>query len=181
MTELSQKLIVSLSSLFALMSVTLARASELAEGMPAPAFELKDQDGKLHRLADYRGRWVVIYFYPKDDTPGCTTEACNFRDDLPKLRELGVQIFGLSTDNIASHAKFATKFKLPFPLLADEGGTVAKSYGSLWSLGPVKFTKRHSFIVDPEGKIARIYRDVKPERHSREIQEDLRMLRSVKN
>lgn len=155
-----------------------AHAQELVPGVPAPAFELKDQEGKTQRLEDYRGRWVILYFYPKDDTPGCTTEACNFRDDLPKLRALGVQILGVSVDTTTSHADFAKKYSLPFPLLADDGGVVARQYGSLWSIGPVKFAKRHTFIVDPAGKLARIYRDVKPEEHSRQIMDDIKQLQT---
>jgi peroxiredoxin Q/BCP len=162
-------------ALFALMFGT-AHAQELVAGSPAPAFELRDQDGKAQKLGDYKGRWVVLYFYPKDDTPGCTTEACNFRDDLPKLRALGVQILGISVDSGASHSVFAKKYSLPFPLLVDDGGAVARSYGSLWSLGPVKFAKRHTFVIDPEGKIARIYRDVKPEEHSRQVIDDVKAL-----
>jgi len=177
--RLSRALSIGLGGFLATLGLA-AQADELAPGVPAPPFELKDQEGKPHRLEDYRGRWVVLYFYPKDDTPGCTTEACNFRDDLPKLRALGVQIIGVSVDSSASHAQFAKKFSLPFPLLADEGGVVAKSYGSLWSVGPVKFAKRHTFIVDPQGRIARVYRDVKPEQHSREIMEDVKQLQQKK-
>jgi thioredoxin-dependent peroxiredoxin len=152
------------------------RAHEIAVGAPAPDFELRDQDTKTRRLSDYRGRWVVLYFYPKDNTPACTTEACNFRDDLPALRALGVQILGVSVGNTESHARFAEKHSLPFPLLADQGGTVAKNYGSLWSLGPIKFAKRHTFVINPKGKIARIYREVKPIEHSRQVIEDLKVL-----
>lgn len=168
----------TLTGLLALLGVSTAQATELAVGMPAPPFELKDQGGQLHRLADYHGRWVLLYFYPKDDTPGCTTEACNFRDDLPRLRALGVQILGVSVDDSGSHARFADKFHLPFPLLADTDGAVARSYGSLTSFGPIKFAKRHTFIIDPQGRIARLYRDVKPSTHSREILEDMKALQA---
>lgn len=170
-----------LGGVFAAMIFGAAHAQELVAGASAPAFELKDQDGKAHKLGDYRGRWVVLYFYPKDDTPGCTTEACNFRDDLPKLRALGVQILGISVDSSKSHAEFAKKYSLPFPLLADDGGAVAKSYGSLWSLGPVKFAKRHTFVINPEGNIARVYRDVKPEEHSRQVMDDVKALQAGKS
>ncbi len=177
MIEFPHALVTGLSGALALLVLATTHASELAPGTLAPAFELKDQDNKSHRLEDYRGRWVVLYFYPKDDTPGCTTEACNFRDDLPKLRALGTQILGVSIDNTESHAKFAEKFGLPFPLLADTGGAVSRDYGALWALGPFKlFAKRHSFIIDPEGKIARVYRDVKPEEHSAQIMADLKAL-----
>jgi peroxiredoxin Q/BCP len=168
-------LLAGFGSALALLVVT-AHANELAPGMPAPTFALPDQDGKTHRLEDYRGHWVVLYFYPKDDTPGCTTESCNFRDDLPALRALGTQILGVSRDDTPSHAAFAAKYALPFPLLSDTQGAVAKAYGTLWSFGPIKFTKRHSFLIDPQGKLARIYRDVKPGAHSAQVMEDLKVL-----
>ena len=162
------------------MEASLHKNSHFTVGAAAPAFALKDQAGKVHALADYRGRWVVLYFYPKDDTPGCTTEACNFRDDLHTLRALNVQVLGVSMDDSQSHARFAEKYRLPFPLLADTDGVATRAYGALWSLGPVKFAKRHSFIIDPEGRLAKIYRDVKPETHSRELQKDLVELQKVK-
>src|SRR6266566_1220421 len=169
-----------LGGLLLVMALGSARADELAPGEPAPTFTLKDHEGARHRLEDYRGRWVVLYFYPKDDTPGCTTEACNFRDDLPKLRALGVQILGVSVDSVQSHAAFSAKYSLPFPLLADADGDVAKRYGALWGIWPIRFAKRHTFIVDPTGRIARIYRDVKPEQHSREVMEDMKVLQQTK-
>ena len=160
----------------AALGLPAAYAAELAAGSAAPAFTLKDQESKIHALADYRGHWVVLYFYPKDDTPGCTTEACNFRDDLPALRALNVQILGVSVDDSRSHARFAEKFHLPFPLLADTDGTVASAYGSLWSIGPLRIAKRHTFLIDPDGRIAKIYRTVKPSAHSHELQQDLKEL-----
>jgi peroxiredoxin Q/BCP len=144
-------------------------AAELQPGNPAPDFELVDQDLKTHRLADYVGKWVVLYFYPKDDTPGCTTEACNFRDDIFHIRERGAEVLGVSLDSAESHAAFAKKHGLPFPLLADTEGRVAEAYGALMGLGPVKFARRHTFIVGPDGKLARIWRDVDPRVHSREV------------
>ncbi len=138
-------------------------------GDAAPAFELRDQDGETRRLADYGGRWVVLYFYPKDDTPGCTTEACRFRDEVPRLRELGAQVLGVSVDDRESHAAFAARHHLPFPLLADRDGEVARAYGAYFGLGPLRFAKRHTFLIDPEGRIARIYRKVKPASHTDEV------------
>lgn len=138
-------------------------------GHPAPDFRLLDQHGKAHSLADYRGRWVVVYFYPKDDTPGCTTEACAFRDDVGELRRMNVALLGVSTDDVESHKEFAEKYHLPFPLLSDRDGTVAGAYGSLTRFGPFRFAKRHTFILDPEGKVAKIYRDVHPKTHSQQI------------
>ena len=101
-------------------------------GSLAPDFSLVDQNGETRALSSYRGRWVVLYFYPKDDTPGCTTEACQFRDDYAAVQRLGADILGVSIDNRASHAAFSKKFSLPFPLLADTDGRVAKQYGALW-------------------------------------------------
>jgi len=164
------------AGLLALLGLQSVLADALAVGNQAPVFTLTDQEIKTHTLADYRGRWVVLYFYPKDDTPGCTTEACNFRDDLPALRALNVQILGISLDTTSSHAEFARKYKLPFPLLADNGGDVSRVYGALWSLGPMRFAKRHTFVIDPEGRIAKIYRSVEPASHSRELQRDLKEL-----
>jgi peroxiredoxin Q/BCP len=164
------------AGLLALLGLHSAQADELAPGDPAPKFALLDQESKSHALAAYRGRWVVLYFYPKDDTPGCTTEACNFRDDLPALRALHVQILGISVDDSKSHARFAEKYQLPFPLLADTDGDVARAYGALWSIGPLRIAKRYTFVIDPEGRIAKIYRNVKPAAHSRELQQDLKEL-----
>ena len=152
-------------------------APRIAVGAPAPGFELEDQDTKTRRLSDYRGRWVVLYFYPKDNTPGCTVEACKFRDDLPTLRTLGVEIVAVSVGSAESHARFAERHSLAFPLLADIGGAVAKAYGSLWSFGPIKFSRRHTFVIDPQGKIARIYRNVKPNEHSRQVIEDVKAMK----
>jgi peroxiredoxin Q/BCP len=164
------------AGLLALLGLHSVQAAELAAGSPAPKFTLLDQESKTHTLTDYRGRWVVLYFYPKDDTPGCTTEACNFRDDLPAMRALNVQILGISLDDTKSHARFAEKYRLPFPLLADTEGDVARAYGSLWSIGPMRIAKRHTFVIDPDGRVAKIYRSVKPADHSRELQQDLKAL-----
>ncbi len=151
------------------MGMFSSRDDGIREGDPAPEFELADQQGKLHRLEDYRGQWLVLYFYPKDDTPGCTRQACGFRDDFTALRQMGVTILGISLDDEKSHGAFARKFDLPFPLLSDKGGQVAGRYGSLRSLGMVKFAKRHSFIVDPDGRLARVYRNVDVGGHSQEV------------
>ncbi|HJX17040.1 MAG TPA: peroxiredoxin [Acidiferrobacterales bacterium] len=164
------------AGLLALIGLQGVQADELAAGSAAPKFTLLDQEAKTHTLANYRGRWVVLYFYPKDDTPGCTTEACNFRDNLPALRALNVQILGISMDDTKSHARFAEKYRLPFPLLADTEGGVARAYGALWSIGPMRIAKRHTFVIDPEGRIANIYRNVRPASHSRELQQDIKEL-----
>jgi peroxiredoxin Q/BCP len=154
-----------------------AHAEELAVGDAAPGFELMDQNNETQQLADYRGEWVVLYFYPKDDTPGCTTEACNFRDDIHQLQDMGARVLGVSLDSMESHKEFAEKYHLPYPLLADRKGAVARKYGALFDFGPVEFAKRHTFIIDPEGNIARIYRDVKPKTHSDEVIEALKGLK----
>lgn len=149
------------------------KAAELQVGAMAPDFLLSDQQGRQHRLSDYQGRWVVLYFYPKNDTPGCTEEACRFRDDIAYFNAVGAQVFGVSVDSVESHAAFAARHSLPFPLLADTDGRTAQSYGSLSNWGLFKLAKRHSFIVDPDGRIARIYRRVSPSTHSAEVIEDL--------
>ena len=139
-------------------------------------FSLPDQSGKTHALADYAGKWVVLYFYPKDDTPGCTKEACSFRDDLAQLDKLGAQVIGVSVDDTDSHARFAQKYHLPFPLLADKDGKVADSYGALTNLYLVKIAKRYTFLIDPQGKVAKTYLSVDTSRHSQEIIDDLKKL-----
>ncbi len=146
------------------------------EGDAAPAFELRDQNGDTHLLSDYAGRWLVLYFYPKDDTPGCTAEACEFRDDVFQFRKMQVSLLGVSLDDTDSHRAFAEKYQLPFPLLSDTGGAVAEAYGSLFSLGPLKFANRHRFIVDPQGRLAKVYRDVNPKTHSDRVIADLKAL-----
>lgn len=142
-------------------------------GTKAPDFELFDEAGKLHKLSDYKGKTLVLYFYPKDDTPGCTTEACNFRDDYSAYTAAQVMILGVSPDNVKSHAKFKQKFGLPFPLLADEGHVVCDQYG-VW--GPKKMMGREydgvyrtTFLISPEGKIQHVFENVKPPDHSKEI------------
>lgn len=163
-----------------LMGLFSANAAELEIAQPAPDFSLKDQDGQVHQLADYRGRWVVLYFYPKDDTPGCTTEACQFRDDVLALRQLKVQILGVSLDDSQSHARFAKKYELPFPLLADVDAQVAQQYGALGGFGPLRYAKRHTFIIDPQGAIARIYRKVSPKAHSQQVISDITALTAAR-
>ncbi len=152
----------------------------LQAGDAAPAFSLRDQHDTLHSLKDARGKWVVLYFYPKDDTPGCTKEACAIRDRFPQFKKLGIIVFGVSVDSVKSHGKFADKFELPFTLLADDEKKVVAAYG-VW--GKKKFmgreylgTMRWSFLIDPNGKIAKIYDAVKPETHADEILADLTKL-----
>jgi len=160
------------------MFFSAARGSDLEAGDTAPGFELMDQHGMVHSLSGYAGQWLVLYFYPRDDTPGCTREACAFRDDIPILKRMGVAVLGVSTDEVESHREFAEKYHLPFPLLADSKGDVARAYGALFSLGPLKFARRQTFIIAPDGHIARIYRKVKPATHSDEVIRDIEDLRS---
>lgn len=145
-------------------------------GEPAPAFSLPDQSGKIRSLEEFRGKWLALYFYPKDDTPGCTEQACKFRDDLAQLSALGAEVVGVSVDTAASHAEFAKKYSLPFPLLADENGEVAARYGSIMNLGVMKLARRNTFLIDPEGKIAKTYVKASTSRNSIEVIEDLKKL-----
>ncbi len=148
----------------------------------APDFSLPDQDGKKHKLSDYKGQWVLLYFYPKDDTPGCTKEACAMRDNLPRFGKTKAKVFGISVDSVASHKKFTDKYKLNFTLLADEDKQVVNKYG-VWqekSMYGRKYfgTVRDSFLINPEGKIVKIYNKVKPEQHATEVLADLKELSS---
>lgn len=147
-----------------------------AVGEVAPAFDLLDQNGQSQRLEDYRGKWLVLYFYPKDDTPGCTTEACQFRDDYYQIKALGAVVMGVSLDDVASHKEFADKYHLPFPLLSDREKSLAEAYGVLRGFGPIKYASRQSFIIDPQGLIARHYVNVSPSKHASEIIRDLQNL-----
>jgi peroxiredoxin Q/BCP len=146
-------------------------------GSLAPEFSLPDQNDKLRSLSEWRGKWVVLYFYPKDDTPGCTEEACTFRDDLQQLAALDAQVVGISVDTSASHKVFAEKYHLPFPLLADAKGQAAANYGALSDWLVIKFAKRYTFLINPQGQIAKTYLAVETSRHSAEILSDLKLLR----
>jgi peroxiredoxin Q/BCP len=152
------------------------RAAPPRVGDAAPDFNLPDQYGKNHVLKEFSGNWLVLYFYPRDDTPGCTREACNFRDDLRRLESLGARVAGISMDDSPSHAAFAVKYELPFLLLADKVGGVAARYGVLLNLLLFKVAKRHTFLIDPQGRIRKVYSRVNVSRHSREILEDLELL-----
>jgi thioredoxin-dependent peroxiredoxin len=150
-------------------------------GMTAPAFRLQDQAGAWHSSGDYRGKWLVLYFYPKDDTPGCTTQACEFRDNLFAFNKLGAVVVGVSVDDVASHQAFAEEHSLPFTLLADSTKETAKAYGVLRSvLGLMEIASRETFIIDPEGRIAKHYRAVDPKGHSQAVLKDLRTLQQAK-
>ena len=153
----------------------------LEKGSDAPDFTLSDQIEKNHTLSDYQGQWVVLYFYPKDMTPGCTTEACNFRNDFPSFQKLNAIILGISKDSNKRHATFADKYKLPFFLLSDVDGVVCEKY-DVWkekSLYGKSFMGivRSTFLIDPERKIARVYPKVKVKDHATELLNDLKILR----
>jgi peroxiredoxin Q/BCP len=146
-------------------------------GSAAPEFTLPSQEGALVSLKDYRGKWVVLYFYPKDQTPGCTREAHNFQGDQSKYTERDTAILGVSVDSVDSHKKFCTKEGLNFKLLADTTGAVSREYGALTDLVVAKFAARHTFLIDPEGKVAKSYTSVDPARHSQEVLAALDQLR----
>lgn len=153
------------------------RVSDKAQvGQRAPDFKLMDAQGQPHQLADWHGQWLVLYFYPKDDTPGCTREACHFRDDMHGFKALGAQVVGVSVDTVSSHADFAKKHSLPFPLLADSTGQVAEAYGVLFDLLVFKAAKRMTFLIDPQGNIAQRYSNVDPDTHSEQLLADLKRL-----
>jgi peroxiredoxin Q/BCP len=145
----------------------------ISSGIPAPDFSIKDENGELHKLSDYRGRPVVLYFYPKDDTPGCTTEACNFRDDYTVYEQADVTILGVSPDTVKSHARFKTKYELPFTLLADTDHKVCELYG-VWGRKKAMGREydgvfRTTFLIGSDGQIIKVFENVKPAEHSREV------------
>jgi peroxiredoxin Q/BCP len=150
--------------------------ANLEVGDKAPNFILNDQNNEAHQLSDYEGRWVILYFYPKDDTPGCTTQACDFRDAVKRIIASRSVVFGLSLDSVESHKRFSDKNNLPFSLLSDEEGVVAKSYDSLNNFMGYKSAKRNTFIINPEGLLSKIYLSVDPKTHSQMVLSDLSLL-----
>jgi peroxiredoxin Q/BCP len=144
-------------------------------GDTAPELKLKDQHGNLVFLRDFAGRWVVLYFYPKDDTPGCTREACNFRDESERLSPFNVQVLGVSVDSRESHETFARKFKLNFPLLADPTKKITRAYGAL---AFYRLARRMTFIIDPQGKVRKIFNSVNPKAHVEEVAQALTELQA---
>jgi thioredoxin-dependent peroxiredoxin len=154
----------------------LSHSAPPSEGSSAPDFSLPSQEGSPVSLKDYRGKWIVLYFYPKDQTPGCSREAHNFQVDQPKYAERNAVVLGVSLDSVDSHKKFCAKEGLNFKLLADTDHKVTDSYGSLTNLGVVKFAARHTFLIDPTGKIAKAYTSVDPLKHSAEVLAELDVL-----
>lgn len=149
----------------------------LEKGEKAPDFELKDSEGTVHKLSDYSGERMVLYFYPKDDTPGCTAEACSFRDTYVDFKNADVTIIGISPDKVESHKKFKEKYSLPFTLLADPDHQVCEAYG-VWGLKKsfgreYEGVYRTTYIIDPEGQVQRVFENVKPSDHSQEVLKEL--------
>ena len=154
-------------------------ASSMAAGLvgqAAPDFQLQDQKSEWHSIEKYRGQWVALYFYPKDDTPGCTKEACAFRDNIFAFDELNAVILGVSLDDVASHAEFVEKYSLPFSLLADTDKEAATRYNVIMKVGPIEMAKRQSFLINPEGIVVKHYEKVDPETHSATVLADIRSL-----
>jgi len=169
----------AIKPLFLLVLILITSSSVLANlevGDKAPNFILNDQNNEAHQLSDYEGRWVILYFYPKDDTPGCTTQACDFRDAVKRIIASRSVVFGLSLDSVESHKRFSDKNNLPFSLLSDEEGVAAKSYDSLNNFMGYKSAKRNTFIIDPEGLLSKIYLSVDPKTHSQMVLNDLSLL-----
>lgn len=175
---MKRALIVTLAIMAGVVALALAPNGSATDrpvvGSHAPEFELADQTGQLHSLEDYRDQWVVLYFYPKDDTPGCTTEACEFRDNIFAFRDLNAQILGVSLDDVESHKQFSEKHSLPFPLLADTEGSASIAYGVKTRMLGMTVARRQTFLIGPDGKIAKHYKKVKPADHSAEVIADLK-------
>jgi len=148
-------------------------------GGVAPDFSLPDQNGAMRTSGEFRGKWLVLYFYPRDDTPGCTEQAARYRDAMRELEAAGGAICGVSVDDSDSHAAFARKFNLPFALLADRKGETAARYGSLRDFGLLKFAKRNTFLIDPAGKVAKVYLGVNPARNTTDVVNDLKQLATL--
>ncbi|MDB4847139.1 peroxiredoxin [Candidatus Pseudothioglobus singularis] len=161
-----------------LLPFSFASLAQIKVGSKAPNFTLRDQNSIQHQLSDYEGSWVILYFYPKDDTPGCTTQACDFRDAVKRIIASKSNVFGVSLDSVESHKFFADKNNLPFSLLSDESGEVSEAYDSLNNFMSFKSAKRNTFIIDPDGKVAKIYLSVKPSTHSQMVLNDLNQLQN---
>jgi peroxiredoxin Q/BCP len=170
---MKNRILILLVSALSLVTTALQAGGTPEVGSTAPGFNLQDQNGEWHTLEDYSGTWLAIYFYPKDDTPGCTTEACNFRDNIYAFKAIGAAVVGISVDDVDSHKEFATKYKLPFILLADEEGETAEAYGVLRDWKLVRIASRQSFLINPQGVIVKHYEDVDPETHTQQVLDDL--------
>jgi len=162
-----------ISMALAVIGTSLNAGDAPAVGSAAPGFKLQDQNGEWHDLEDYRGTWLAVYFYPRDDTPGCTTEACNFRDNIYAFKAIGASVVGISVDDVESHDEFSRKYKLPFIILADEEGETAEAYGVLRDWKLVQIASRQSFLIDPQGMIVKHYEEVDPDTHTQQVLADL--------
>jgi thioredoxin-dependent peroxiredoxin len=170
---MNASLVSRIATLFFALALPFIAAADPAVGSMAPNFKLQDQHDAWISLADQRGKWLVVYFYPMDETPGCTAEACEFRDNIFAFRKLGVNVLGISVQDVASKKEFAAKHSLPFSVLADSDKSVARSYGVLGMLG---YARRETFVIDPKGRIAKHYPDVDPKTHSKQLLADLQTL-----
>ena len=170
---MNARLVSRIGTLFFALTLPLFASAEPTTGSLAPNFRLQDQHDAWISLADQRGKWLVVYFYPMDETPGCTAEACEFRDNIFAFRKLGVNVLGISVQDVSSKKEFAAKHSLPFSVLADADKSVAKSYGVLSMLG---YARRETFVIDPRGRIAKHYPDVDPKTHSKQLLADLNSL-----
>ena len=173
---MTKKNIISIASILFFFLITGTSIAEINTGQTAPNFNLQDQNGNWHTLDNYKGQWVVLFFYPKDQTPGCTTEACNFRDNIFEFQKLNTQILGVSLDDIESHQAFSEKYSLPYPILADVNKECATEYGVLGKFMMMTIAKRQSFLINPEGSIVKHYKKVNPDTHTNEVIVDLKRL-----
>ena len=176
------KLLTTLAGVALLGLSSVSTAADAPQvGSAAPTFKLQDQNGQTHTLEEYKGKWLVLYFYPKDNTPGCTTQACEFRDNIFAFRDAGAVIVGISVDDAASHKKFAEQHGLPFTLLADSTKTTASAYGVIRGLpGALGVAQRETFLIDPSGKIAKHYQSVNPKGHSEMVLADIKAMQAKK-
>ena len=175
---MTKKNIISIASILFFFLITGISSAEINSGQTAPNFNLQDQNGNWHTLDNYKGQWVVLFFYQKDQTPGCTTEACNFRDNIFEFQKLNAQILGVSLDDIESHQAFSEKYSLPYPILADVNKECATEYGVLGKFMMMTIAKRQSFVINPEGKIVKHYKKVDPDTHTEQVIGDLKKLTS---
>lgn len=150
-----------------------AAVAQVTPGQAAPEFRLQDQNGDWHALSDFSDQWLVVYFYPRADTPGCTTQGCSFRDNIYAFRGVGADVVGISTDPVDRQKAFSDKYSLPFPILSDVSGDVARRYGVLIERGEMNFARRETFLISPDGQIARHYPDVDPNTHTQIVLDDL--------
>lgn len=164
-----------LSTLLALVAFVLL-STALKQGDAAPDFSAKNQDGQELRLGDFKGKYLLLYFYPKDDTPGCTKEACKFRDGFDLLKKHDLTVLGVSRQSEQSHRAFRKTYKLPFDLLVDTDGKVASAYG-IEEMPVVGYFKRESVLIGPDGKVLKLYKDVDPDKHAREVVADVEGIR----